>query len=129
MENNDPLSVLVSSDAKSVDRQKLAELLAPYLVIDSNSKEFGFTSKFDELPGNESKIEVFLAGVKARALLFDVNDGIFPKEIVAIGIMAEGSVKSSLKGLFDNRKIKKDRDGMYSLPSHRISELAKRIIK
>lgn len=128
MENIDPLSALVSNDAKSVDRQKLAELLAPYLVIDGITKEFGFTSEFDQLQGNESKVEVLLAGAKARAFLFDGSDGMLPKEIVATGIMAEGSVKSSLKGLFDGRKIKKDKDGRYSLPTHRISELSKRII-
>lgn len=128
MEKKDPLTVLVSSDAKSTDRQKLAELLAPYMVIDLGSKDFGFTPAFDELQGNETKVEVLLAGAKARSLLFGDPDGMLPAEILATGIMAEGSVKSSLKRLFDSRKIKKDKGGRYSLPVHRIPELAKRLI-
>lgn len=128
MENKDPLSALVSSDAKATDRQKLAELLTPYMVIDQESKDFGFISAFDELQGNETKVEVLLAGVKARALLFDEVDGVLPAEIIAIGIMAEGSVKTSLKKLYDSRRIKKAKDGRYFIPAYYIAELAKRLI-
>src|SRR5262245_60836597 len=123
----DPLLALVSNDAKSTDREKLADLLMSYLVIDQDSKVFGFTAAFDNVDGNETKLELLLAGAKARALLFDVADGLLPKEIIATGIMAEGSVKSGLKGLFDDRKVKKDKDGRYILPGHRIADLAKRL--
>lgn len=125
--DKDPLSALVSSDAKSTDRKKLAELLAPYMVIDQDSKDFGFTPAFDDINGNELKIEILLAGAKARALLFSMPDGMLPGEIIATGIMAEGSTKTSLKRLFDGRKTKKDKDGRYFLPAHRIADLAKRL--
>lgn len=127
MEKKDPLAVLVSSDAKSTDRQKLAELLAPYMVIDQDTKGFGFTSSFDDLQGNKTKVEVLLAGAKARSLLFGDPDGMLPAEVLATRIMAEGSMKSSLKRLFDGRKIKKDKDGRYSFPAHRVPELTKRL--
>lgn len=128
MEKKDPLAALVSSDAKFTDRQKLAELLAPYMVIDQETKDFGFTSSFDSLKGNVAKIEVLLAGAKARALLFGTQDGMLAAEVKDAGIMPEGSVKSTLKRLFDGRKIKKDKDGRYLLPAHRIPELAKHLI-
>ena len=123
--NKDPLTALVSSDAKATDRRKLAELLAPFIVIDDDSKEFGFLPEFDAVSGNEMKIELLLAGAKARTLLFGLADGFAPSEIIATGIMAEGSVKTSLKRLFDNRRIKKDKEGSYFLPAHRIPELVK----
>jgi hypothetical protein len=119
----DPLTALISSDAKSTDRKKLAELLAPYLAIDHDSRDFGFTPKFDDVGSNNVKVELLLAGAKARALLFNQADGLTPSEIIAVGVMAEGSVKTSLKRLFDSRK-----DGRYYLPPHRIPELTKRAI-
>lgn len=120
----DPLATLVSSDAKAADRTKLAELLKPFLVIDEETKEFGFLTPFSELKGNDTKIEVLLAGVKARSLYFSLPDGLSPSEIIAVGIMAEGSVKSTLKRLFDGHQIKKDKEGHYFLPAHRIHEVA-----
>lgn len=123
-DSKDPLEALISNDARTTDRKKLADLLAPYLVIDRETNEFGFNESFDDLKGNDLKIELLLAGAKARSLLFDLADGLSPSEIIATGIMAEGSVKTSLKRLFDKRKLRKDKDGRYVLPSHRVSELA-----
>lgn len=125
-ENKDPLEALISNDAKATDRQKLVELLGPFMVIDQDSKEFSFHSALHEIKGNDVKIEILLAGVKARSLYFDLPDGIPPGEIIATGLMPEGSVKTSLKKLFDRRKIKKDKDGRYFLPAHRIPELTKK---
>lgn len=124
----DPLLALVSSDSKATDRTKLAELLLPHLVIDEETKEFGFLMGFNELKENGTKIEVLLAGAKARALIYStVPDGLSPSEIMATGIMAEGSVKSTLKRLFDNHLIKKDKEGRYYLPTHRITEVTKNL--
>src|SRR5258708_1270126 len=107
--NSDPLAALVASDAQSTDRKKLADLLGPYMVMDQDSKEVAFTVAFDEVVGNDSKVEILLAGAKARALLFSMPDGLRPSEIIATGILAEGSVKTSLKRLFAGRKVKKDK--------------------
>ena|SRR5713226_5303840 len=106
---DDPLAALISSDAKATDRKKLAELLAPYMVIDQDSKEFGFHPQFHDITGNDRKIEIVLAGAKARSLYFKLPDGLLPGEVIAAGLMPVGSVKTSLKRLFDNHKIKKDK--------------------
>jgi hypothetical protein len=126
-ESKDPLAALISSDAKAADRTKLAELLTPYLVIDEETKEFGLLGDFSELKDNGAKIEVLLAGAKARSLYFSLPDGLTPSEIMAAGIMAVGSVKSTLKRLFDNHLIKKDKEGRYYIPAHRIAEIAKNL--
>lgn len=126
-EHKDPLEALISSDAKAIDRKKLAELLGPFLVIDQDSKEFSFHPAFHEAPDNDTKIQLLLAGAKARALYFKLPDGLLPGEIIALGLMPEGSVKTSLKRLFDKYKMKKDKEGRYFLPAHCIQELIKKL--
>jgi len=125
--NDDPLAVLFSSDAKATDRKKLAELLEPYMLIDQDSKEFSFHPQFYDISSNDTKIEILLAGAKARSLYFKLTDGLLPGEVIAAGLMPVGSVKTSLKRLFDGHKIKKDKEGRYFLPPHRINELAKKV--
>ena len=124
---NDPLASLISSDAKATDRKKLAELVAPYMVIDQDSRDFSFHSALHDVDGNDTKIEILLAGAKARALYFDTPDGLLPGEIISAGLMPEGSVKTSLKRLFDAHQIKKDKAGRYYLPAHRIQDLFKKL--
>jgi hypothetical protein len=124
---NDPLASLISSDAKATDRKKLAELVGPYMVIDQDSREFSFHPALQDVGGNDAKIEILLAGAKARALFFEMPDGLLPGEIIAAGLMPEGSVKTSLKRLFDSHQIKKDKQGRYFLPAHRIQDLVKKL--
>src|SRR3989344_8509343 len=95
--SKDPLASLISSDVKSTDRQRLAELLKLFLIIDQESKEFAFLPAFGLLGNNAEKIEIILAGTKARALLFDMPDGMTQGEIIRLTVLAEGSVKSTLK--------------------------------
>ncbi len=126
VKQNDPLSALLSNETKTIDRGQLVALLEPFLSIDQESKEFNFRSAFFEINGNSRKIEILLAGAKARALLFDEPDGLLPGEIIALEIMPTGSVKSSLKGLFSKEKrIKQDKEGRYFIPAYRISILVK----
>ena len=127
MSKNDPLAALISSDAKATDRKKLTELLQPYMVIDQDSQEFGFHAAFHELDGNDTKLEMLLAGAKARALFFNLQDGLLPGEITTMGIMPEGSAKTSLRRLLGDHRIKKDKEGRYFLPAHRIPDLIKRL--
>lgn len=125
IQEKDPLASLFTDDAKAVDRQQLASLVAPFLSIDKNSREFGILPAFTNLDGNAVRIEILLAAAKARSLYLNEPDGLLPLEIISMGILAEGSVKSSLKKLFDTHKIKKDKDGRYYLPTYRIPELVK----
>jgi hypothetical protein len=127
VKNDDPLAVLISSDAKATDRKLLAALLTPYMVIDQESKEFSFHSAIHEIAGNETKVELLLAGAKARSLYFNSPDGLLPSEVIATELMPKGSAKTSLKKLFDNHKIKQDKEGRYFLPGHRIVELVKKL--
>lgn len=122
MKNEDPLKALVSSDAAATDRKQLAELVAPYAVIDEKTKEFSFLPNFTALD-NRTKVEIVLAATKARHLLFEVEDGLSPNDIIALSLMPEGSVKTSLRGLLTDHKIKKDKGGHYYLPSYRIPEI------
>lgn len=122
---NDPLASLFTTDAKAIDRQKLAELLNPFITIDESSKEFSFRDAFNALKSNTHKIEIVLCAAKAKSLFFNEADGLPPGDIIALSVMPEGSVKTSLKKLFDSRKIKKDREGRYFVPAYRIPELTK----
>jgi len=123
MSNNDPLQTLVSNDARTIDRRKVADFLRPFVLIDNVSKQLSFQSGFNQLKSNSDKIEVILLACKARFLLFKMPDGLTQGEIIVLDIMPEGSVKSTLKRLFDSKKIKKDKEGRYFLPRYRVSEL------
>lgn len=124
-DKKDPLTFLFTNDAKAVDRQHLATLVAPFLSIDQNSREFGVLPKFLSINGNMSKVEILLAAAKARALYLNEPDGLFPIQIITTGIIAAGSVKSSIKKLAEAHKIKKDKEGRYFIPSYRIPKLVK----
>ena len=126
IKQNDPLASLFTNDARATDRQKLAELLQPFVVIDKSSKEFSFHDKFNSLKKNPQKLEIILAATKARALFFNELNGLTQKELVELSIMPEGSIKSTLKRLRDLHKIKKDKDGRYFIPAYRIPELVKK---
>jgi hypothetical protein len=128
-DKNDPLASLFTDDAQAINREQLALLLSPFLSIDRESNELVFKADFNKIKGNDSKIEILLAGAKARSLFLNLPDGLLPKEIIATSILPIGSIKSSLKNLSDNHKIKKDKEGRYSVPTYRISELSKQFNK
>lgn len=126
MDTKDPLSALIFEDIKAADRKKLAELLKPFIQIDGTTKEFSFLSAFSRLGSNEDKLEILLAAVKARALVFDFVDGLLPKEAIDLGVMPPGSTKTAIKRLYDTHRIRKDKGGRYSLPNHRLPEIVER---
>ena len=123
MSNNDPLQTLVSDNARTFDCRKIADFLRPFVLIDNVSKQLSFQSGFNQVKSNSDKIKVILLACKARSLLFKIPDGSTQGEIIVLDIMPEGSVKSTLKRLFDSKKIKKDKEGHYFLPGYRVSEL------
>lgn len=126
---NDPLQELLADDAQSVDRNRLAAFLKPYVRLDKATKEPHFLADFTTIISNEAKVEAVLLTSKARSLIFDEPEGLTPIEIIKLDIMPEGSVKSSLKKLNDGRKIKKDAAGRYSIPNYRIGEVIDRLGK
>lgn len=126
---NDPLQELLADDAQSVDRNRLAAFLKPYVRFDKATKEPHFLADFTTIISNEAKVEAVLLTSKARSLIFDEPEGLTPIEIIKLDIMPEGSVKSSLKKLNDGRKIKKDAAGRYSIPNYRIGDVIDRLGK
>lgn len=120
--SGDPLRDLLVGDVKSMDREKLAHFLKDKVVLDSVEGVMHFLPAFDGMD-NSQKVEVILAASKARSLLFEKPDGMLPKEIIALDVMPTGSVKTSLKTLSKDRKIKQDSEGRYFLPGYRIGDL------
>ena len=123
MTTNDPLQTLVSDDARSIDRKKVADFLCLFVLIDSVSKQLSFLSDFEKIGLNADKIEIILLACKARSLIFTMSDGLTQGEIIALDTMPEGSAKSAIKRLFDSKKIKKDKEKRYFLPGHRVNKL------
>lgn len=123
MTNNDPLQTLVSDDAQAIDRKKMAEVLRSFVLIDRASKQIVLLPDFKKVGLNTEKIEIILLASKARSLIFKTKDGLTPSEIIALGAMPEGSVKATIKMLFDSKKIEKDGEKRYFLPGYRRNEL------
>ena len=130
MDDNDPLSKFTANDVKATDRQKLADFLTPFLEkIDPATGEVSFLSAFHELTSNGSKVQIVLVAAKARSLLSNVPDGMTPKELIALEVIPEGSVKTALKTLLASKQIKQDGEGRYYIPNYRISDLVSKLNK
>jgi len=124
IDSANPLMKLVVSDSQEIDRQKLANLLAPYVFFDSASKEVKFKDAFFQLKTNADRLEIILLADKARALIFpDHNEGVTQTDVLNVQAMPEGSVKTTIKTLFDGRKILKNKEGKYYVPGYRLPEL------
>lgn len=124
----DPLAELFTDDVKSMDRQAVANFLKPYVVLDRTSNQIGFLPAFEKVGGNIEKLEIALMASKALSLLVDGHkDGLTQVQITGMDIMPEGSVKGTLKKLFDSKQIKKNTgDASYYVPNYRINELVEK---
>jgi len=127
MTNIDPLQRLIVSESQAVDRQELADLLAPYLTINKETKTFDFSSGFRDL-SNANKILIILSAIKAKSLILGTEDKITPSEIIRMEVAPEGSIKTTLKTLFDSREIKSEK-GKYYLPNYKLSQVVARFKK
>lgn len=119
---NDPLLSLVSDDASSLDREKIASFLKPFITFDKETKEIVFSSQFRELKDNMKKIEIVLLASKVKSLIFEEEEGLLPKEIIFLEIMPLGSAKTAIKKLSDNGRIKKN-GKKYYLPNYHITKI------
>ena len=122
-EQNDPLMSLVSDDAQNLDREKIATFLQPFITFDKDSKEIVFSDQFTELKSNLLKLKVVFLASKVKSLLFDEDEGFIPKELIALEIMPEGSIKGVVKQLFDSKIIKKNSEGKYYLPDYQVGKI------
>ncbi len=125
--SKDPLADLFADDIKSIDRQIVATFLKPYVVFDRASKQIGFLPAFEKVGNNINKVEIILLASKALSLLEGgMPDGLNQGQIVNLGVIPEGSVKSTLKKLFDAKKIKKNKELGYYVPNYRIKEVVEK---
>ena len=124
---DDPLQQLLGEDVQSIDRNRLAGFLAPYVRFEKLTKDMHFLAEFESIITNDAKIEVILIAAKAKSLLFDEPDGMLPSQIISLDVMPVGSAKTSLKRLVDTRKIKKDNQGRYLIPNYGITDAMSRV--
>jgi len=128
---NDPLQNLISDDFKTEDREDLALLLTPYVSFDKNSKKMSFKESFQKIDNNAEKLEMVFLAEKAQSLLFDggENEGFSQIDIISLDIMPPGSVKSTLKKMFDKKAVRKSSTGKYMIPNYRLPELFDKYLK
>jgi len=127
MNEENPLSKLIVSEAQTIDNGALADLLVQYITIHKETNNIDFSANFHGL-GNIEKILILLAAIKARNILLDTDDKLTPLEIIKLEIMPEGSVKGTLKKLLDANEIKSEK-GKYFLPNYKISQVTARFKK
>jgi len=127
MNTNDPLNKLLVSESQTIDKTELSNLLSPYILINKETKSLDFIGNFWKLPNSE-KILIILAGVKAKNLIFGIEDRISPSEIIKMEVAPEGSIKITLKNLLDSKEIKSE-NSKYYLPNYKISQVVERLKK
>lgn len=117
-QGKNPLEDLLVDESQSVDLAELAQILKPFVVIDKSSRRIQFLPLFYEQK-NEAKILVLLAASKARKELLGGEEKMSPSDIIELDIMPEGSVKGTLKKLYDE-KILRAENSKYYLPNYQI---------
>lgn len=116
--NKNPLEDLLVDESQSVNLAELAQILKSFVVIDKSSKTIQFLPPFYEQK-NEVKILISLAASKARRELLGNEEKMSPSDIIALDIMPEGSVKGTLKKLYDEKIIRAE-NSKYYLPNYQI---------
>ena len=126
-DQNDPLNDLIQADAGAIDRSLLKDVLKSFVVFNSDG-EVTLLKDFYAL-GNQQKILVVLVAQKAKSLLFEgVDEGLSPSTLIGLQIMAEGSVKSTLKQLLEKTyEVKKNASGQYYVPTYLLPEMKTRL--
>jgi len=121
-QNRNPLEDLLIDESQNINLGELAQILKPFVMIDKSSRSINFLPLFYEKK-NEFKILILLAASKARKELFQGDEKMSPTDIIAMEIMPEGSVKGTLKKLFDEKIIRAE-NRKYYLPNYQIRALA-----
>jgi hypothetical protein len=122
MTDTNPLERLFADDVKNLDLNLISDFLVKYIAIDRNTQEIGFKTPFRKLPGNTSRLEILFLATKARKILINKQEEMATLDVIKMSIMPEGSVKATIKKLFDEKLILKNDLGYY-LPDFRVSEV------
>jgi hypothetical protein len=125
-DKNNPLKELLVKETQPLNLQELVDILKPFILINDETREIELLPEFGKL-SNEDAMLVYLAAAKARKLLFkEMEEKLSPSEIIKKEIMPAGSVKTTLKRLYDSGEIKAE-NSKYYLPNYRIRFLKSRL--
>ena len=122
--NENPLEVLLVDESRSVNLTELAQILKPFVVIDKASHQIQFLPHFYE-EKNDVRILLLLAASKARKELLGDKEKLSPSDIIKLDIMPKGSVKATLKKLYDRKNIRAE-NKKYYLPNYQVRALLTR---
>ena len=111
-------------DARDLDRDLVAGLLAPYLRIDRSTCEVIPLAPWDEAP-NETRVLLYLLARRAmRALSLPVKqDAASPVEIERATGIPGGSVRPALKRLLKARAVAKQTGTGYIVPNYAMNRV------
>jgi hypothetical protein len=126
-QNKNPLEELLLDENQNLDLSRLAQVLKPFTRIDKSSHAIQFLQPFYEQK-NENKILILLATSKARKELLGDEEKMSQSDIISLEIMPEGSVKATLKKLYDGKNIKAEKSKYY-LPNYQIDALLTQLNK
>lgn len=126
-DTSNPLSALIQDDSTELDLELLTDLLKDYVKLSKDGEVSTLRPFYGK--DNQQKILIILLAYKAKFILFKAgSEGVAPSALISAQIMAEGSVKSTLKSLLEKtREIKKDASGGYYVPAYMLSEIEKHI--
>jgi len=126
-DTNDPLKDLIQEDAGAIDRDLLKNTLKPYVAFSAS----GDVTVLKQFYGksNQQKVLIMLLAQKAKSLIFpDTEESLSPSVLINAQIMAEGSVKTTLKYLLEKvHEIKKDSSNKYYIPTYLLAEMPARL--
>jgi len=109
---------------QEMDKQLVAEILAPFVKLDKDSISIRPTGAWNGL-NNDQKIIVYLIARKAMlALGFKIdNEPAKASEIVADTGVKRGTAHPALRKMLDKRLIEQSKDGKYYVPNWAIPSL------
>lgn len=109
---------------KELNKDLVAEILAPHLRIDADTCEVLPTATWPSQSA-ETKALLYLIARKAMvALELPLRtEGATPQEIeLATGVVG-GTLRPVLKRLLDKHSLTRSRDGRYSVPNHALESI------
>lgn len=122
-DTTNPLSKLLTSESKGINLETIATFLENFVKFDEATQDIVFLRDFHKVDSNDAKIKIVLITSKAKNLLFNIDEGMSPTEIINLEIMPVGSVKSTLKRLSDSHVARKNKSGKYFIPNYSIDEV------
>lgn len=117
------LEDLIVSGAE-LDKQLVAEILAPYVQLDKDRCTIRPTNGWTQL-SNDQKILIYLLSRKAMAALgFDLGtEGATASEVIADTGVKSGTAHPALRKLLGNRLIDQSQDKRYFIPNYATAQI------